>query len=66
MKKTIKPLPRRAPLAFKYVDEKDRRMVSIRLPEALIHKLRGLSKQTGLNFTELVQYALDQYCQIQK
>ena len=40
-------------------------MVSIRLPEALIDELKGHARSTGKDFTELVQYALDQFCQAQ-
>ena len=61
----MKALPKRKPLEFRYTDSKDRKMVSIRLPEALIGKLKECAEDTGLGFTELVQYALDQYCQVQ-
>lgn len=63
--KTIKPLSKRDPLNFKYKDSKDRKMVSIRLPEPLIAKLKTCAEETGYTFTDIVQYALDQYCQIQ-
>ena len=65
MTKAIKLLQKRQQLEFKYIDSKDRKMISIRLPEALIAKLQACSKETDLNFTTFVQYALDQYCQIQ-
>ena len=65
MSKTIKTIPKRQPLEFKYTDTKDRKMVSIRLPEALIAKAKLVAEETGCSFTELAQYALDQFCQVQ-
>jgi hypothetical protein len=62
--KAFKALPKRIPLEFKYVDANDRKMVSIRLPEPLIAKMKAISEDTGYKFTEIVQYALDQYCQL--
>lgn len=65
MAQTIKPLSRRPPLVFKYTDGKGRKMISLRLPEALLDVLKAHSEETGHSFTELVQYALDQFAQIQ-
>jgi predicted DNA binding CopG/RHH family protein len=65
MANQIKAIPKREPLEFKYQDKKDRKMVSIRLPQALIERIKSASDDTGYSFTDLVQYALDQFAQIQ-
>jgi metal-responsive CopG/Arc/MetJ family transcriptional regulator len=65
MANQMKPIPKRPALEFKYVDKKDRRMVSVRLPEALIKRLKRASEDTGCGSTELIQYAIDQFLQIQ-
>lgn len=56
----MKPLPRRPPIEYKYQDKKHRRMVSVRLPEALIGRLKQAASETGYSSTELIQYAIDQ------
>ena len=65
MANQIKPIPKQVALKFKYTDNKDRKMVSVRLPQALIGQLKRTSKETDKSSTELIQYALDQFLQIQ-
>lgn len=65
MAKQIKHIPKRDPLEFAYTDNKDRKMVSFRLPEALIKRMNEISEETGYTVTQLIQYALDQFAQIQ-
>lgn len=65
MANQIKPIPKQIALEFKYTDKKDRKMVSVRLPQALIDQLKRTSKETDKSSTELIQYALDQFLQIQ-
>lgn len=65
MKNQMKPLPNRPAIEFKYTDKKDRKMVSVRLPEALISRLKTASDDTGFSATELIQYAVDQLMQTQ-
>lgn len=61
----IKTLPTRPELTFKYVDKKDRKMVSLRLPETLIAKIEEIAESKGWTKTEVIQYALDQFAQIE-
>lgn len=61
----FKPIPKRIPLEFKYTDRKNRKPVTVRLPEALIERVKGIAEETGYDFTELLQYALDQFCQLE-
>lgn len=58
-----KTLPEKPDLNFKYVDDKDRRMISLRLPEALITQIEKIGKTKGWSKTEIIQYALDQFVQ---
>ena len=60
----IKAIPKRDPLDFKYAKGK-RKMVSLRLPDDLREQVKKAADETGYSFTELVQYALDQFVQIQ-
>lgn len=65
MASKIKTLPNKPDLNFKYVDDKDRKMVSLRLPNALINQIEKIAKKKGWSKTEVIQYALDQYAQIE-
>lgn len=61
----IKTLPTKPELNFKYVDNEDRKMVSLRLPEALIKQIERIAKDKGWSKTEVIQYALDQFAQFE-
>lgn len=61
----IKALPTRPELTFKYVDNDDRKMISLRLPNALISQIVKIAKNKGWTKTEVIQYALDQFAQIE-
>jgi predicted DNA binding CopG/RHH family protein len=63
MANQIKTLPTKPELNFKFTDTKDRRMISIRLPEALLTQIKKIAQQTGWTKTELIQFALDQFAQ---
>lgn len=65
MERKIKTLPTRPELAFKYVDKEDRRMLSLRLPNALINQIEKIAKEKGWTKTEIIQFALDQFAQIE-
>lgn len=59
----MKRLPEKPELNFKYVDKDDRKMVSIRLPNALIKQIEKIAKNKGWSKTEIIQFALDQFAQ---
>ncbi|MGE0761851.1 MAG: ribbon-helix-helix domain-containing protein [Bdellovibrionales bacterium] len=61
MANQFKTLPKRPELEFKYTDDKDRKMVSLRLPEALIEEIEEVAKAKGWNKTDVIQYAVDQF-----
>jgi len=61
MANQFKTLPKRPELVFEYTDDKDRKMISLRLPEALIGKIEKVATSKGWNKTEVMQYALDQF-----
>lgn len=61
----IKTLPTKPELNFKYIDNDDRKMVSLRLPNALISQIDKIAKAKGWKKTEVIQYALDQFAQIE-
>ena len=65
MTSKIKALPKKTELTFKYIDEKDRKMISLRLPNALINQIEKIAKNKGWSKTEVIQYALDQFAQIE-
>ena len=65
MANNIKTLPTKPELRFKYTDDKDRKMVSLRLPNALINQIEKIAKTKGWAKTEVIQYALDQFAQIE-
>lgn len=65
MANQIKTLPTKPGLLFRYTDNKDRKMLSLRLPEALINQIEKISKAKGYTKTEIIQYALDQYAQLE-
>lgn len=68
MANNIKALPMRPGLVFKFVDKKadDRRkMLSLRLPNALIAQIEKIAESKGWTKTEVIQYALDQFAQIE-
>lgn len=57
----MKTLPTKPELDFKYTDKEDRKMISIRLPNALINQIEKVAKNKGWSKTEVIQYALDQF-----
>ena len=59
----MKTLPTKPELNFKYVDSKDRKMVSLRLPNSLINQIEKIAKSKGWSKTEVFQFALDQFAQ---
>lgn len=65
MASNIKTLPTKPDLKFKYVDKQDRKMLSLRLPVLLIQKIEEIAEAKGWSKTEVIQYALDQFAQIE-
>ena len=65
MASNIKALPTKPDLSFKYTDDRDRKMVSLRLPNALINQIEKIAKAKGWSKTEVIQFALDQFAQIE-
>jgi len=65
MSNKIRPLPTKPELNFKYVDNEDRKMVSLRLPIALISQIEKVAKAKGWAKTEVIQFALDQFAQLE-
>lgn len=55
----MKPMPEN-PIRFAYVDERDRKMLSLRLPPRLLDAIKQIAKKKGWEVTEVVQHALDQ------
>lgn len=54
-------------LEFKYMDKEgvNRKMLSIRLPMALLKRLEEIAESKGRDRTEIIQFALDQFCQME-
>lgn len=49
---------------LKYVgDDETKKMISLRLPEALLDRLKKISHEKGWSLTMLIQMVLDQYAQ---
>jgi len=65
MANNMKALPTRPELTFKYTDSDDRKMLSLRLPVALIDQIEKIAKNKGWSKTEVIQYALDQFAQLE-
>ena len=65
MASNTKTLPNKPKLSFKYIDNDDRKMVSLRLPNALINQIEKIAKKKGCTKTEVIQFALDQYAQLE-
>jgi hypothetical protein len=65
MASNIKTLPNKPKLTFKYIDDEDRKMLSLRLPNALLNQIEKIAKKKGWSKTEVIQFALDQYAQIE-
>ena len=65
MGSNIKALPTKPELSFKHVDKKDRKMISLRLPETLIQEIEKIAESKGWKKTEVIQYALDQFAQLE-
>lgn len=61
----MKTLPTKPELTFKYIDKEDRKMISLRLPITLINKIEKIAENKGWTKTEVIQYALDQFAQIE-
>lgn len=61
----MKTLPTKPELNFKFVDDADRKMISLRLPHALIAQIEKIADKKGWSKTEVIQYALDQFAQIE-
>ncbi len=57
---TIKPtIP-----TLKYIgDDETKKMISLRLPEALLDRLKKVAHEKGWSLTMLIQMVLDQYAQ---
>jgi predicted DNA binding CopG/RHH family protein len=57
---TVKPtIP-----TMKYVgDDEAKKMISLRLPEALLDRLKQVAGEKGWSLTMLIQMVLDQYAQ---
>lgn len=62
----FKALPPKPDLKFKFIDDEDRKMVSVRLPKALLVQIERVAKRKGWPKTEIIQYALDQFCQMER
>lgn len=50
----------------KYVDDKKKKMVSMRVSQALWEKIESLAQEKGWQVTELVTTVLDQYAQFEE
>jgi hypothetical protein len=65
MANNLKRLPTRPELTFKYTDDEDRKMLSLRLPGILINQIEKIAKAKGWSKTEVIQYALDQFADLE-
>jgi len=65
MANNIKELPTKPELNFKFTDDKDRKMLSLRLPQTLINQVEKIAKTKGWSKTEVIQFALDQFAQLE-
>lgn len=61
----IKTLPTKPEIKFKYIDNEDRKMLSLRLPNALLKQIDKIAKNKGCTKTEVIQFALDQFAQME-
>lgn len=64
----LKKPPTRHALDYKFEDKDGvkRKLITFRLPTALLEELDKIAEKEGYRRTELIQYAIDQLCQAMK
>lgn len=64
----LKKPPTRHTLDYKFEDKDGikRELITFRLPKSLLNELDKIAEKEGYRRTELIQYAIDQLCQVMR